>query len=48
MKLASEQEDLTRRIAERRMAIRLGREGATCRDAAARAGAPQVPERRPA
>ena len=28
MKLASEQEDLTRRIAERRMAIRLGREGA--------------------
>jgi general secretion pathway protein L len=27
MKLASEQEDLTRRIAERRMAIRLGREG---------------------
>jgi general secretion pathway protein L len=27
MKLASEQEELTRRIAERRMAIRLGREG---------------------
>jgi general secretion pathway protein L len=27
MKFASEQEDLTRRIAERRMAIRLGREG---------------------
>ncbi|MEJ0078892.1 MAG: PilN domain-containing protein [Alphaproteobacteria bacterium] len=27
MKLASEQEDLTRRIAERRVAIRLGREG---------------------